>query len=204
MAQYRFGEENKIRIGVFDGVPGNPNDPNEINLKLNKEEGALFLGEWEHKNKNFRILLGGFKYSETSAPLLAGNSKRNNGFYGQAELNPDGKFAWFLRLGSADSKINLLDNYIGAGLVITGPFANRENDRFGIAFARAGIGSDARIVNGLDYDNETNIELTYSAPFASGITLQGDIQHIINDGAVISQKDATVIGLRIRYEFGSN
>ncbi|KAF0185489.1 MAG: porin [Hyphomonadaceae bacterium] len=201
--QLRLGDANKIRVGVFDGVPGYPNDPTNIDLSLNKADGVLLVGEWEYSAEHLRLLFGGFGYSEATAPILAGPNRRNRGLYGQAELNPNGKYAWFLRAGTANPDVNFLENYVGAGVVINDAFAKTDH-QIGFAVARAGLSEAGRTTIVGAKDSETNLELTYSAPLGRGLTLQSDIQHIINVGADPSIEDATVVGLRLKYEFGTN
>ncbi len=124
----------------------------------------------------------------------------------------------FLRVMGGPSDRNLINLGITAGMNWRAPFASREEDAFGIAFAYLGISPAARrfsrdlIVFGgpnVPYAaNETVVEATYTAPITSYLTLQPDIQLVLNPGAGIlgpfgrrRLADAVVIGTRATIKF---
>ncbi len=50
-------------------------------------------------------------------------------------------------------------------------------------------------------DAETNIELTYRAPVTSWLTLQPDLQYVVDPGTSSTLDDAFVAGLRFEIAF---
>src|SRR6266853_7594 len=124
----------------------------------------------------------------------------------------------FFRVMGGPSDRNLIDLYLTAGMNWRAPFASREEDAFGIAVSYLGISPAARRFSrdliafggpNVPYAaNETVVEATYTAPITSYLTLQPDIQLVLNPGAGIpgpfgrrSLADAVVIGTRATIKF---
>jgi porin len=111
--------------------------------------------------------------------------------------------AGFVRAGTADGRVNRFGNFIGAGLVYTGALPRRAEDQLGLAVASVANARPYRRVNardGLATDRrESAIELTYRVPVTSWLTLQGDVQHILNPDTNPQTEDATAIGLRFEF-----
>ncbi len=204
VAQYRFNRGFALRGGAFDANPGNANDPTKIDLAWRKKDGTLWVGEGEITSEAGRIVLGGFKYSNATATLLGAPDKKNSGMYAQAEVNASERLAFFARGGVSDKSINIIDKYWGAGLTYTGLFNSRSEDVLGFAIADGRISNDGRAFLGGSKGNETNYELTYATHLTKNLAIQGDIQYIVNPGADSNIPNATVVGMRIKYAFGTN
>ncbi|MGA8402812.1 MAG: carbohydrate porin [Stellaceae bacterium] len=120
----------------------------------------------------------------------------------------------FAMVMSGPSNRNLSNLYAEAGMNWRGPFKQRKDDVFGLAAAYLGISPAARQF-GNDLvafgqtsagyaSNETVIEATYQAPLTDWLTLQPDVQYVINPGAGVptnfgntSLPNAVVIGMRV-------
>jgi porin len=124
----------------------------------------------------------------------------------------------FLQVMGGPSDRNLSNFFIEAGMNWRAPFKGRDQDVFGLAFAYLGISSPARQFSrdliafggpNVPYAaSETVVEATYTAPITSYLTLQPDIQLVINPGAGIpgpfgrrTLADALVIGTRATIKF---
>ncbi len=124
----------------------------------------------------------------------------------------------FLRVIGGPSDRNLSNLAIVGGMNWRAPFASREEDAFGIAVAYLGISPAARRFSrdliafggpNVPYAaNETVVEATYTAPITSYLTLQPDIQLVLNPGAGIPGPfgrrrlaDTVVIGTRATIKF---
>jgi porin len=124
----------------------------------------------------------------------------------------------FLQVMGAPDAFNVSNLFVEAGANWKGPFARRENDIAGLAVSYLGIGSalrrfsrDVRFYTGtgpLYSGNETVIEATYLCQVAPWLTLQPDLQVVINSGANIPSalsskplKDAVITGLRATVTF---
>jgi porin len=124
----------------------------------------------------------------------------------------------FLQVMGAPDQFNLSNLFIEGGLNWMGPFAGRDSDVFGIGVSYLGIspaarqfGSDvvAYTGSGQPYaSNETVIEATYLYQVAPWLTLQPDLQVVINPGAGIPSiyssavlKNAVIGGVRATITF---
>jgi porin len=101
----------------------------------------------------------------------------------------------FLQVMGAPAQFNLSNLFVMAGMNWMGPFGSRPNDTFGLGVSYLGIspakrrfGSDvvAFTGSGSPYTaNETVLEATYLFQLAPWLTLQPDLQVVINPGAGI-------------------
>lgn len=124
----------------------------------------------------------------------------------------------FLLAMGASGTYNISNLFIEGGLNWMSPFAGRSNDIFGVGVAYLGISPAARRFSrdvvfyngsGAPFEgNETVVEVTYLYQVAPWVTLQPDVQYVINPGAGIptaaSQPrlhDAFVTGLRATINF---
>ncbi len=124
----------------------------------------------------------------------------------------------FLQVMGGPADRNLSNLFVEAGMNWRAPFERRPQDVFGLAFAYLGISPAARAFSrdlmvfgraGFPYDsNETVVEATYQAPVTDWLTLQPDIQLVINPGAGIPGPfartplaDAVEIGVRATVKF---
>jgi len=102
----------------------------------------------------------------------------------------------WLRAGLADSRAQAVAGYIGAGVVQTGPFANRPDDRLGFAVAHAIMGTPAVKALGAS-SAETSLEATYQLKVSERFALQPDIQYLLHPSGVAGARNSLGIGLRI-------
>jgi porin len=142
----------------------------------------------------------------TSPPLRSGNHVVYALVDAQLfaeRADPKQGLSAFARAGTADSRVNRFANFIGAGVVYTGALPQRPDDQLGLAVASANNSGSYRIANARDgiatNRRETAIELTYRFALTSWLTLQGDLQHIINPDTNPLISDATAIGLRFEF-----
>jgi porin len=124
----------------------------------------------------------------------------------------------FLQVMGAPGQFNVSNLFIEAGLNWMAPFEGRDNDVFGLAVSYLGISPATRrfgsnVVaftgSGAPYaSNETVIEGTYLYQATPWLTLQPDVQVIINPGAGIPSsfsptplKDNVITGVRVSIVF---
>jgi porin len=93
----------------------------------------------------------------------------------------------FARVMAAPEPQNLIDFSFNGGVTLTAPLPRRDDDQAGVDF---GLGKVSRRAEGLDRDGglpargtEDLIELTYQAQATLWLTVQPDIQYVINPGA---------------------
>jgi len=142
----------------------------------------------------------------------------DHGFYvvaNQALWSEGGVFLQFMH---APDNRNLSDLSIAGGVNLTGLIPSRPNDQAGLAFTYVGIGAAARRFSqeviaftgfGSPYARgETAIEAVYQVQLKKWLSLQPDLQYVINPGAGIPTqqapaplKNALVVGLRLTVNF---
>lgn len=205
--RYLYTDDRHITLqaALLDAVPGDPNHPLDTSLHIGADEGALLVVEANYTTADSRFSIGGWYYTRATAELIGTGSSRNAGIYAILEhtfiANDNGRrLAGWLRLGYARETINQFDHYIGTGLTGHGFIPARPDDSFGIALAYAGNSSDYRravaLSGGASDSAEVNIELTYRAPLTPWLTVQPDLQYIINPGTNPNLANALSIGIR--------
>ncbi len=211
------GERSKAywQVALIDAVPGRPDDPTRTGFTVGSGEGALVVGEIGVSGDSFgHAALGAWRYSSAFDRInafdvdgVALRAKGNQGVYASVfrslyENGPTLVSAW-LRAGVAASQFNQFAAYSGGGITISGLFAARRDDQFGIAIASAHTGSEWRALQRDAGDTpaarETNIELTWRAPVTDWLTLQPDLQYVLKPGANASVTDALALGLRFEF-----
>jgi porin len=104
---------------------------------------------------------------------------RNYGFYLIADQkiwqnrNSNSSLNIFIQFAKSPQNINTHDFYLGGGLNMFGVLDKSGNDALGIAFARSGFHNSI-------HNHETAIEVYYKTRINEHITIQPDIQYIIN------------------------
>lgn len=200
----------RARVAVFDGVPGDPDRPARTAVKLSGSDGALIIGELEYRRGGTKIAAGGWAYTARFDDVRPGAppGRGNRGGYALIEHrlrgdhgdDADGLAGW-LRFGVADPRFNPIVSYMGAGVVQTG-IGRRRADQAGFAVAVANFSArtrQAQALAGTPSDaREVILEATYKFVIADWLSVQPDLQYVINPGGQRAIGDATVIGLRFR------
>lgn len=220
--KYQIHDNFYLRTALFDGVPDFRENPSRTIVKLCREDGALSATEfvYESDTKEFekgysKAAVGGWYYTTEFEEFSSDAHKTRNGSYGfyafaetflySEPFNRDQGLAGFLRVGSADDKVNPFDQYWGGGIIYKGPFEGRDDDIFGAAFAYVRTGRSYRecnLQNGIANNNfELALEVTYSYQVLPWIALQPDIQYVVHPGAVDNINNSLVFGLRTAIDF---
>jgi porin len=200
-------------------VPGDPDHPERTAIELSQRDGALIAGELEYRSDRTRAVIGVWRYTARFGDLLATQNSGvlverdgNDGAYMflERDLAHNGAedaqgLAGWVRVGFADENFNQIAWYAGGGLVYTGPFYGRAEDQVGVAVGWAEYGDPyrrSRALAGAPSDaHEIVIEASYRAPLTPRLTLQPDIQYVINPGGDPALDDALVLGLRFEIAF---
>jgi porin len=201
-ADAALGSGVKIRVGAFDAVPNDPDDQERMSLSWS--EGTLYIAETEFTAETgLRVALGAWTYSSKFEPIdpdVDGKVGGNRGLYGIIEGSLGERVRAYARAGTADADINQFQNFLSGGIVLNHPLPGRADDQLGFAVAQAINGSpfkdSARVVGAEPERAETNLELTYRAQITDWLTIQPDVQYVLNAGAVEGLEDPLVLGVR--------
>lgn len=220
---WRPAEGWTAQLGVFDGVAGDPGHRGRfVAILISPRDGALIVAQVERRfGDAARIEAGAWTYTSdfdaldevgpTGAPRAIGG---NAGAYGLVEgrlaakaAKPgeggEGGLSGWLRVGLANGDINRVANYLGAGLVYTGPIPGRDKDQAGVAINRAGFGDGARALAaraGVQLAAaETTFEATYRYALKDWLNIQPDLQYVIHPGGELALGNALVVGVRLAF-----
>jgi porin len=204
-----------LQLGVFDATAGDLSHRSAFVAV--KFDGALVIGQAERRfGDAARVEIGAWDYTNSFPSLdrLApdGTPRRvhnNAGIYGLVEGRllahggQDGGLSGWLRFGLANGDINPVRDYVGAGLVYSGPFRGRDKDEVGIGINSAGFGEGARVaglakgqeVNG----RETVIETAYRYVWKDWLAVQPDFQYVIRPHGDPVIGNALVAGVRLAF-----
>ncbi|WP_462319919.1 carbohydrate porin [Halochromatium sp.] len=110
--------------------------------------------------------------------------------------------AWVISL---EDKVNFLDQQVSVGLVYQGLIPGRDQDSAGLLFTKGWVTdqrNQARRASGLPTQHaESVLELNYKIALGRGITLQPDMQYIIDPAGTGEIDDALLIGAQITIDF---
>ena len=195
-----------IEAAAFDGVPGDPNDPYGTHVQFDHGDGVFYIGEGGIHNADgtyYKVALGGW-YTTAHFDDFAGVARHaNSGIYliGETDLfrHEDGRgLGVFTQLGFADGDRNQTGTYLGAGVNWTGPLTARPADVAGIGIAHARNTDDFRSLNPGFNRAETALEFTYLVTPLPWLSVQPDIQYIVDPGTDSTLDDALVLGFRLQ------
>jgi len=213
---WQISAASNLRYAILDGVPGDPDDPSKTTIDLGDGDGVLHALEYNHVlDGGTRFGAGAWMYSADFERIDGGGEDDgNSGIYGFVDTplkssDQDGfDLTAFLRYGVANDDINMLDSYLGGGIVATGLIRTRPEDQFGLAFSSARVGDPAmrvaRLAGTVLASHETNIEFTYSTQINSWLRLQPNIQYVVNPGADKALDNALVLGIRFEMAASTN
>jgi porin len=210
MLRYQ-AEGGAIRLGLFDAVPGDPEHPKRTRIRVPGKQGLLIVVEVDKSiGDRAKIQLGAWSYTarfDRIAPsgVSAQREFGNGGAYAMVEAKLAGNpgvgtsLDGWLRVGVAESEVNPIEVYWGGGLAY-----GSDDSRVGLALAHARLGKPAitaALADGARLKRaETNIELTYSGRITPWLTLQPDVQYVINPGWKRGLSNAFVAGVRVIFE----
>lgn len=218
--------ETYVQAVVLDGVPGDPDNPRGTHIQFNDGDGALRVVEVGYipgkaqgggaasPGQADKYAVGAWSYTTRFADLVdidgVGDPlmrKGNRGFYVLAERtlhrgtrNPDSHADGFIRYGRANADFNQFSSYFQTGLVFSGMVAGRSEDQFAVSYSIARTGDKHRLaasIAGAEATSHESVwEATYRAHVAPWLSVQPNIQYVINPGADAQIKNAMVLGIR--------
>ena len=191
-------------LGLFDGVPVDPNKARGTRVAIDEHEGGLTAVEGGYApGDDLKIALGGWLRTTRSDFLTNEIYRRNSGAYllGQFPFLSEGRVTGFFQLSVAEQDRNPIGHYFSAGLVCSEPFPGRTEDRLMAGVNRAFTSENYRRASGIHSPSETAVELSYSIKLPAGFKLQPDIQYIHSPAGLPEAEHAWVLSFRVRNDF---
>jgi len=211
LVQWDFYSNFAILAGIYNGNPGDEmSNPHSLNWKISKIDGAMTIMEIHYSPKT--RLQGKYKlgFWNHSADSTINNKLYKNkfGFYFIADKDiikgsndSNKRLSSFIQIGVSPTGHSTITNYFGAGLNYKGLLPKRTNDILGLAIAHGNFNKNLDFNNDDSFKNETAIELTYFLPLNENISIQPDMQYVINPGTDHSVNNALTSMLRMTLEF---
>ena len=194
---YDINDNWHVQVAVYDGeIPSFEDDnPYNLNWRLNKDEGALFIGEGQYIRDNGTYQLGAFYHT----------AEKKYGFYVNAEQevwnNETRSLKPFVQASfangiSATQKLGNLTTqnylYLAAGLNLEGVFSKKSLDMAGLAFTSVFLS---------DKKAETAIELFYQYQITDNLLIKPDVQYVVNPAGLDIPVDNALVGT-LRFMIG--
>jgi porin len=152
--------------------------------------GNLKLGFWGHTGTFHRF------DGSTQSGTEGGYAIANQTLYQPKNEPPTGRgLRTFLEYGGTESSIDLIDEHVGGGFTLTGPFQTRDLDIVGITAQYAQISRRAKT----PYPFELAIEAFCQIQLTPWLQFQPDLQFIIHPSGL--HPDALVATLRATIQF---
>ncbi len=205
--RWQTSERVYIQAAIYDGVPGDPNDPYGTQVHLRDGDGIYTIGEigfHSAEGRYFKLALGGWYSTAEFEDFNAHLVNDNSGLYmlGEIDVIRDSEsgrgVGVFSQLGFADGDRNQVGTYVGGGINWTGPLAQRPTDVAGFAVAHARNSDDFRTLNPDLARAETALELTYLVTPLPWLSFQPDVQYVIDPSTDESIENAVVVGFRLQ------
>ena len=203
--RYQVAPDYYLMAAIYDGVPGDPENPRGTHVNLDSEDGLFYALEIGHSAtaeeavEHYYKLAAGAWYKTTESQAINGDATENNfGFYviGERSLFREEDSAQglgaFFQLGYAPADLNRFEYYLGAGLNYTGLFPSRELDVTGFAFNTVRAGDDFEDANPDFARSESIFELTHRFIVRPYFAIQPDLQYVVDPAGSPGINHATV------------
>ena len=182
-----------IQTAVYDGeMPSFEDNPYNLDWNINKDDGALFIGEAQYIREKGVYEVGAFYHT----------AEKKYGVYAEIEQvvfdNGTRNLIGFMQTGMVKKSQNLSisapQNYfhLAAGVNLEGVFSEEANDMAGLAFTSAFLS---------DKKTETAIELFYQYQITDNFVVKPDVQYIINPAGLDVPVDNALVGT-LRFMIG--
>lgn len=171
-----------VQAAVYDGeIPSFEDNQYNLNWNINKNEGALFIGEAQYIIENGTYELGAFYHTAEKKYGVYANFEQEVWNNGTRNLKP------FAQVSYANSEMKC-DNYfhIAAGLNLESVFSKEGDDMMGLAFTSVFL---------TDKKAETAIELFYQYQVTDNFVIKPDVQYIVNPAGMDFQVDNALVGM---------
>ena len=217
-ATLKYAPANGLYVqgGAFDGVPMDQDHARSTRVDPSREDGALLIAEAGYAprdNSMNKIGVGVWSYTTRADDLV--DTKANgdpekhhtNGAYIVSSYQfyndevAGRSVGAFFRYGMANDDAQQTDWNYQAGLVANGWVPGRADGEIGFGFTQAHNSDKYRSANTPTDASEHGFELYYLDQLTPAITVQPDLQYIVNPGTDTVTDDAAVVGLRVNVSF---
>ena len=179
-----------VQAVAYDGeIPSFEDNPYNLNWNLNKNEGALFIGEGQYITDKGTYELGAFYHTAEKKYGAYANMEQEVWNNGTRSLKPFAQLSFANGiLKSQKLSISETQNYfhLAAGLNLEGVFSEDGGDMMGLAFTSVFLS---------DKKAETAIELFYQYQITDNLLIKPDVQYIVNPAGLDFHVDNALVGM---------
>ena len=204
-------ERSYLLGGVYNGIPGDPNDQTGTDLTFNRHNGAFWAAEGgvisaktDRPDQYYKAGIGGWYFAGDVEDPAGGPHSSDSGLYGLLENtlfaeagDPAQVFGYFMQIGLAQQRPNQFGRYFGFGLSYTGLVPGRDQDITSAGWAYAKNSNEYSNDNPALDNNAAVYELTYQIALNGVFTIQPDLMWIHNPQNDPALDDAVALILRL-------
>jgi porin len=204
-------------VAIVNARAGTLGDDGGVDFSGN--DGALLIAE-AGLSRRGKIAVGAWRYTRKQPVIvppgitLADTTHASEGVYLLAEQDlvgaADGEgqhLAGFVRLGLSDGRTTPFRGGWQGGVLLDRPFAARPASALSIGAGNGALSQNYRRSNPAGLPpltaSETTLEITYRDEIVKGVSVQPDVQYVINPSADPTIDNALVLGLRISIGWSS-
>ena len=205
-AAFDLGKNDTLRIAALNGDGEDQASVNRHGLRIDLNHGALLVVEDQHLFGNAAAptasaRLGAFFHSgdftDTHGRMVHGSW----GVLGVIDHTINKRLVWFARVGIAEHDRSTVPWSVETGVNVGAVFNPRNT--FGLAVAYVDLNGHLQAPdNPPGLRHEIIVESTLNVPLDERITLQPDLQYIIDPGGTATARNALVVGLRVNVALG--
>ncbi len=185
---------------VYDGVPGDPENPRGTHINFSSGDGLFKAFETGITEENYKLGIGYWNLTaEVDNPVDGTPIEENHGYYFIGENKIKENIAIFFQYGIADDEKNQLHEYWGLGFVKSNFVI--DGDAIGIAVATAKNGNPFMQENPDLLKSEMATEASYNWPWSNAVSSQLSFYHIKHPDMNPLVDDAYAIGFRLTLTF---
>jgi porin len=221
--KYNPTDDTYVQAVILDGVPGDPNRPHGTHIDLRERDGVLTVAEVGYTPDATddgafnKFAIGAWQYSKSFDDLVdvdgAGDPRKraSEGIYGLATYRfyedeaTKRALGAFVRGGVGDADTAQVEYSYTAGLVANGWVPSREEAEIGVGISQSINGDKYRqsvvAAGGRADRSETGFEAYYRDVIYRGISIQPDVQYIVNPGSDPALDNAFITGVRLGISF---
>jgi porin len=212
-----FNKDFSVQVAIANGAADNPNNLANTAVMFSPAYGAMFVGEGDYTpDKHTKLFVGAWdltallpefgQYNADGSQKMIWNQA---GAYvgGAARIysqDPKRGLDAFATYGASTPQSTNVVQSLNAGLVYTGLLDIRPGDKAGISFnindAASGWRQYMANQGMQSVASEESFEITYRAKINEYLTIQPDIQYIVNPGYNTNLKNPLALGFH--FEIG--
>jgi len=205
-ASFDLDKADSLRVAVLDGDGGDPASVNRHGLRIDLGNGALLVVEDQHlfgtvAAPTASARLGMYLDTGNFTNIHGQSVQGTGGLIGLVDHTINKRLVWFGRASVADRDRSVVPWSVETGFNLGAVFGPRNT--LGLAVGYIDLNGELQTNdNPLGLRHEAIVESTLNVPFNERITLQPDLQYLIDPSGAATARNAVVVGIRVNVALG--